>query len=74
MCTTAASPSMGSALFGATTFCAKQHGPDECDSKGLPLTLHSINIVGKFQRLRSLYHPNLCVYLDAKKLKTGVCK
>jgi len=72
MSTTSVSPSMGPALFGSTTFCAKQHGPDECDAKGLPLTLHSINIIGNFQRLKSLRHPNLCLYLDAKKLKTGV--
>lgn len=66
------SPPFGSALLGATTFCAKQHAADECDARGLPLTLHSTNIVGRFQRLKSLYHPNLALYLDAKKLKNGV--
>ena len=67
------SPPLGPALLVATTFCAKHHGSDECDARGLPLTLHSTNIVGRFQRLLSLYHPNLALYLDAKKLKNGVC-
>ncbi len=62
---------LGSSLLGALTFCAKQHGAGECDSKGLPLTLNTTNIVGKFERLKSLYHPNLTSYLEAKKLKNG---
>ena len=62
---------LGSSLLGASTFCAKQHRADECDSKGLPLTLSTTNIVGKFQSLKTLSHPNLTVYLDARKLKNG---
>lgn len=58
-------------MLCASTFCAKQHGADECDSKGLPLTLNSTNIIGRFESLKDLFHPNLTVYLDAKKLKNG---
>lgn len=62
---------LGSALLGATTFCARQHGADECDSKGLPLTPNSTNILGRFESLKALSHPHLTLYLDAKKLKNG---
>lgn len=62
---------LGSSLLGASTFCAKQHGADECDAKGLPLTLSTTNIIGGFQYLKGLRHPHLAVYLDAKKLKNG---
>lgn len=62
---------MGSSLLGASTFCAKQHGADECDAKGLPLTLSTTDIIGRFQFLKSLSHPHLTLYLDAKKLKNG---
>lgn len=62
---------LGDSLLGAITFSARQHGADECDSKGLPLTLNSTNIIGRFESLKVLYHPNLALYLDAKKLKNG---
>lgn len=62
---------LGYSFLGATSFCAKQHGADECDSKGLPLTPNSTNIIGKFESLKALYHPHLTIYLDAKKLKNG---
>lgn len=62
---------MGSALLGAFTFHAKQHRAEECDSKGLPLTLNSIVIAGRFQGLKDLRHPNLCAYLDLTKAKNG---
>ena len=64
---------LGSALLGAFTFSAKQHGADECDAKGLPLSLNSTNIIGRFEGiLKTLHHPNLATYLAAKKLKNGV--
>ena len=66
-----AGPLLGSCILGASTFCVKQHGADECDAKGLPLTLNTTNIMGRFERLKSLDHPQLAVYLDAKKLKHG---
>ena len=62
---------IGSAVLGASTFCARQHNPDECDAKGLPLTLNSIRIVGRFQSLLALEHPSLCAYLDILKLRNG---
>jgi TBC domain-containing protein kinase-like protein len=55
---------LGCASLGASTFCAQQHGAEECDNKGLPLTPNSINIVGRFQALLELDHPGLCAYLD----------
>ena len=63
---------LGQALLGASTFCAKEHGADECDGKGLPLTPHSINIVGRFRALLDLDHPGLCAYLDIRRAKNGV--
>ena len=63
---------LGNALLGASTFCARLHRADECDSKGLPLTLNSTNILGRFQRVKTLgCHPHLAIYLDARKLKNG---
>ena len=62
---------LGSACLGAYTFCARQHGQEECDSKGLPLTPNSINIVGRFQSLLELDHGGLCAYLDIKKIRNG---
>lgn len=62
---------LGSAVLGASTFCASEHGVDECDSKGLPLTLNSVNVLGRFQFLRSLRHAHLCAYLDAIKCDNG---
>ena len=64
-------PLLGSSLLGALTFCAKEHSAGDCDSKGLPLTLNTTNILGKFQRLKTLSHPNLACYLEAQKLKNG---
>ena len=65
------SSSIGSTCLGASTFCAQQHGAEECDCKGLPLTPHSINIVGRFQSLLDLDHPGLCAYLDIKRSRNG---
>lgn len=62
---------LGSACLGAHTFCARQHGQEECDSKGLPLTPNSINIVGRFQSLLELEHSGLCAYLDIKRIRNG---
>ena len=62
---------LGCAFLGASTFCAQQHGAEECDNKGLPLTPNSINIVGRFQALLELDHPGLCAYLDIKRTRNG---
>ena len=53
--------------FGAFSFHAHQHSPDECDSKGLPLTPNSILITGSYQDFKDTCHPNLCSYLDLIK-------
>ena len=62
---------LGCASLGASTFCAQQHGAEECDNKGLPLTPNSINIVGRFQALLELDHPGLCAYLDIIRTRNG---
>ena len=53
--------------FGAFTFYADQHGAEECDARGLPLTPNSIIMTGNFQELKNISHPNLCKYLDLIK-------
>ena len=63
---------LGSAVLGAYTFCARQHGQEECDSKGLPLTPNSVNIAGRFQSLLELDHGGLCAYLDIKRIRNGI--
>ena len=63
----------GSAGLAASTFCAGQHRADECDSRGLPLTLNSTNIIGRFQALRTVQHPHLCAYLDISSARNGEC-
>ncbi len=53
--------------FGAFTFFAHQHGTEECDARGLPLTPNSIIMTGNFQELKTISHSNLCTYLDLIK-------
>ncbi|XP_064391569.1 TBC domain-containing protein kinase-like protein isoform X2 [Halichondria panicea] len=55
--------------LAAFTFCARQHGADECDTKGLPLTPNTTNILGRAQYLLTLQHPHLAAYLHFKKTK-----
>ncbi len=57
--------------LAAFTFCARQHGADECDTKGLPLTPNTTNILGRAQYLLTLQHPHLAAYLHLKKSKNG---
>ncbi|GBL79170.1 TBC domain-containing protein kinase-like protein [Araneus ventricosus] len=57
------------AVLGAWTFFASAHAIDVCGINGLPLTPNSIRILGRFQKLKSLYHPGLCTYLDIKRGK-----
>ena len=59
------------ASFGGITFCASQHGNEECGANGLPLTLNSTRILGAFQFLKSLQHPHLASYLHLRKGKKG---
>eukprot|EP00123_Amoebidium_parasiticum_P011556 comp20785_c0_seq1/m.27302 comp20785_c0_seq1/g.27302 ORF comp20785_c0_seq1/g.27302 comp20785_c0_seq1/m.27302 type:complete len:996 (-) comp20785_c0_seq1:153-3140(-) len=53
--------------LGVETFVATPHGIEECGANGLPLTPHSINIIGRFQRLKTLRHDYLCQYVDISK-------
>lgn len=57
--------------FGACTFFAKIHPGETCGSNGLPLTPNSITILGRAQRLRTIDHPNLSIYLDVIRGKHG---
>jgi TBC domain-containing protein kinase-like protein len=58
---------LGEGKFGAFTFYAREHGLNECDNHGLPLTPNTIIIIGSFQKLLTLSHPNICHYLDLIK-------
>ena len=58
--------------MGISTFLASIHPADTCGTNGLPLTPNSIVIYGKFQRLKTLSHPNLCEYLDIVRGKHGM--
>ena len=62
---------LNSSQLATFTFCARQHGADECDSKGLPLTPNTTNILGRAQSLLDVEHPHLAAYLDFKKTKNG---
>ncbi|XP_073990547.1 TBC domain-containing protein kinase-like protein isoform X3 [Rhodnius prolixus] len=50
--------------FCGMTFVAKQRSHEHCGSNGLPLTPNSIRILGRSQFLKTLYHPNICLYVD----------
>ncbi|KAH3849892.1 TBC domain-containing protein kinase-like protein [Dreissena polymorpha] len=60
---------LGKAQFGVSTFFASSHSNDKCGANGLPLTPNSIKIVGRFQYLKTLNHPNVCKYLDCVRGK-----
>ena len=57
--------------IGISTFLAAVHPTDTCGTNGLPLTPNSIVIYGRFQKLKTLHHPNLCEYLDIIRGKHG---
>jgi len=64
--------SLGKADFGVTTFFARSHPNDKCGANGLPLTPNSIKILGRFQKLKTFDHPNICKYIDIIKDKHGM--
>lgn len=66
-------PILGSAEFGLRTFYAASHPNDKCGANGLPLTPNSVKILGRFQYLTTLTHPNICHYLHISKTKHGLC-
>jgi len=55
---------LGNADIGLFTFYASVHPTDTCGNNGLPVTPNSIKILGRFQKLKSITHPNLCQYID----------
>ncbi|KRX98408.1 TBC domain-containing protein kinase-like protein [Trichinella pseudospiralis] len=56
--------------FGVCSFMSRTNCcSGECGPNGLPLTPPSIAIIGRFQFLTSLRHPNLCQYLDIQRGK-----
>ncbi|XP_043192085.1 TBC domain-containing protein kinase-like protein [Amphibalanus amphitrite] len=55
---------MGGAGLGICTFFASAHPNESCGMNGLPLTPNSIQILGEFQYLKTLKHPNICQYVD----------
>lgn len=57
--------------FCGMTFVAKQRSHEHCGSNGLPLTPNSIRILGRSQFLKTLYHPNICLYVDILRGKHG---
>lgn len=57
--------------LGVSTFCAANHPVESCGSNGLPLTPNSVQILGKFQTLSQLEHPNLCAYVDICRIQHG---
>ncbi|EFX79257.1 hypothetical protein DAPPUDRAFT_128574 [Daphnia pulex] len=55
--------------LGVSTFCAANHPVESCGSNGLPLTPNSVQILGKFQSLSQLEHPNLCAYVEICRIQ-----
>lgn len=64
-----ASPRLGRAHLGASTFFASAHPSESCGSNGLPLTPNSIRIYGRAQALGLINHPHLCAYVDIHRGK-----
>ncbi|CAH1778018.1 unnamed protein product [Owenia fusiformis] len=60
---------LGSGELGVTTFFSSSIPNDKCGANGLPLTPNSIKVLGQFQQLITLRHPNLCRYVDMIKCK-----
>lgn len=64
-----ASPRLGQAHLGASTFFASAHPSESCGSNGLPLTPNSIRIYGQARALQLINHPHLCSYVDIHRGK-----
>lgn len=64
-----ASPKLGLAHLGASTFFASAHPSESCGSNGLPLTPNSIRIYGQAKALQLVKHPHLCSYVDIHRGK-----
>ncbi|KAK4296947.1 hypothetical protein Pmani_030595 [Petrolisthes manimaculis] len=64
-----ASPKLGLAHLGASTFFASAHPSESCGSNGLPLTPNSIRIYGRARALQLINHPHLSCYVDIHRGK-----
>jgi len=60
---------LNGATFGVTSFVASSHPAESCGMNGLPLTPHSISILGASQILLTCRHQNLARYLDIQRGK-----
>jgi len=60
---------LGGARLGVTSFVSSSHPAESCGLNGLPLTPHSISILGAGQVLLTCKHPNLARYLDIQRGK-----
>lgn len=57
--------STGKSCFGASVLIGSDSVGASClNANGLPSVSSSVTMIGKFQRLLSLDHENLCRYLD----------
>jgi len=56
-------------LIIIVAFLLLSHPADSCGLNGLPLTPHSISILGNGQILKIANHPNLAKYLDVTRGK-----
>ncbi|EDO40792.1 predicted protein [Nematostella vectensis] len=61
--------SLGQSGIGVWTFIPSPHPTGQCGTNGLPLTPNSIVVMGRFQALKTLYHPHICQYLDIIRAK-----
>jgi len=57
------------AKLGVTSFVSSSHPAESCGLNGLPLTPHSISILGAAQILLTCNHTNLARYLDIQRGK-----
>jgi len=57
------------ARLGVTSFVSSSHPAESCGLNGLPLTPHSISILGAAQILLTCNHSNLARYLDIQRGK-----
>jgi len=60
---------LGGARLGVTSFVSSSHPAESCGLNGLPLTPHSISILGASQILLTCRHENLARYLDVQRGK-----
>ena len=60
---------LAGAQLSVTSFVSSSHPTESCGINGLPLTPHSISILGAAQLLLTCEHGNLARYLDVQRGK-----